>query len=177
LDTYRIKMKIGVHEFEAEGPTDLVTTQFDAFMAAVSTATALQEAAGTFNLNPPITPAPHAPPIAPATASEVTEAVLGRVFRQSDILSLAALPNGDNATADAMLALLYGYLKLKGETTVTGTSLMKSAKLSGVPVGRVDRAMNQPEYVLAAGVRKARRYQLNNRGIARAEEIIRTILQ
>ena len=168
METHRIKTKIGVHEFEAEGPKELVTAQFEAFMAAVSS---MPKDTPT-TITPPVVPPPPLPLVTAATGE-----VLERVFRQGDTLSLAALPAGDNATPDAMLALLYGYLKLKGETTVTGTSLMKSAKLSGVAIDRVDRAMNQPEYVLAAGVRKARRYQLNNRGISRAEDIIKAILQ
>jgi hypothetical protein len=103
---------------------------------------------------------------------------LDRVFRQGANLSLAALPRGDNGDRDAMLALLYGYLKLDSQPTVTGTLLMKSAKISGVGIARVDRVMNSmEEFVLAAGVKKGRRYQLNNRGIAKAEEVIKAILQ
>ena len=78
-----------------------------------------------------------------------------------------------------MLALLYGYLKIQSEQNVTGTTLRKSALVSGVNIDRADRVLNGliPDYVLAGGVRKARRYQLNNRGIARAEGIIKQILQ
>lgn len=90
-------------------------------------------------------------PLAAAAATvngvgAVAGVTMDRVFRQGDRLSLAALPKGDNATADAMLALLYGYLKMQGEPTVNG-------------------------------VRKARRYQSNNRGLTRAEEVIKTILE
>lgn len=177
METTRIKVRIGDAEFEAEGPQELITKQFDSFMAVVS-ATPKKEptAPPSAAVGGPTQPASGAAP--PTPASEVASAVMERVFRQGDTLSLAALPNGENASSDAMLALLYGYMKIKNETTVTGTSLMKSAKLSGVSVDRVDRLMaaNQ-DLVLAAGVRKARRYQLNNRGIARAAQIINAILQ
>lgn len=169
METHRIKMKIGVHEFEAEGPREIVTAQFDAFMSAVSSI-------------PTVAPSPVnqlGTPITPAAPEEVSRTILDRVFRQGETLSLAALPHGDNAKADALLALLYGYLKLSEQQTVTGTSLMKSAKVSGVTIERVDRTISayQPDFVLAAGAKKARRYSLNNRGLAKAEEVIRTLVQ
>lgn len=171
METHRIKMKIGVHEFEAEGPKDIVTAQFNAFLKAVEKIPGAALAAA-------LAEPPPSPPT-PATPQEVSNAILERVFRPGDTLTLAALPSGDNAKSDAMLALLYGYLKIKGEISVTGTSLMKSAKQSGVIFERVDRIMDtlMPAFVLAAGVKKARRYQLNNPGIVRAEEIIKAILQ
>jgi len=167
METHRIKMKIGVHEFEAEGPRELVTAQFEAFMAAVSS---LPAGAPSNHLGTPITP---------ATPLEASQAILDRVFSKGDPLSLAALPSGDNAWENALLILLYGYLKINGEQTVTGTMLNKAAKKSGVVVDRIDRAMSihQPDFVLVAGAKKGRKYSLNNRGIARAEEIIRTIVQ
>jgi hypothetical protein len=176
METNRIKIKIGSAEFEAEGPAEIIAPQFEAFMAAIAVLpkeNPLGSTTAPANTPPAVnTPGSTAPP-----NGGVSQDVLDRVFKSGETLSLSALPSGDNAGGDAMLAMLYGYLKLKGHTTVTGTSLMKSAKMSGITIDRVDRAMNQPDYVLAAGVRKARRYQLNNRGIARAAEIINAILQ
>lgn len=178
MENNRIKIKIGDSEFEAEGPAEIIAPQFEAFMAAIAALPKVVASALA-------TPAANSPGqiYPPATNTVLTggvpQNVLDRVFRQGETLSLAALPHGDNAGAEAMLALLYGYLKLKNESAVTGTMLMKSAKRSGVPIDRVDRlmGMSQPEFVLAAGVKKARRYQLNNPGIAKAEEIINAILQ
>ena len=120
------------------------------------------------------TPKPPANPQA-----DIPREVMERVFRIGDTLSLAALPNTDNVGADALLALLYGYLILDSQQTVTGTSLMKSAKISGIPLDRIDRTMksNQPAFVNAGGVKKSRRYSLNNRGIARAKEIVLSMVQ
>ncbi len=169
METHRIKMKIGVHEFDAEGPKELVTTQFEAFMAAVSSMPA-----GT-----PAQVNQLGTPITPVTPGEASQAILDRVFSKGDPVSLTALPSGDNAAANALLILLYGFLKISGDQTVTGTMLNKAAKKSGVNIDRLDRAISvyQPEFVLAAGAKKGRRYSLNNRGIMRAEEIIRTIVQ
>lgn len=174
MENHRIKVKLGDAEFDAEGNAEVVQAQYDAFLAAVA---ALPK------------PAPK-PAVASAFIVEAGDrlvataevrphpATLERVFRNGDVLSLAALPTGEKALSDAMLVLLYGYNRIKNESSVTGTALARSAKVSGISFGRLDRVMGQvSEYVLAAGIRKARRYQLNNRGIARAEEIIKAIVQ
>lgn len=173
MENNRIKMKIGDAEFDAEGPSEIVTAQFNAFIAAIA-------ARSTKAVVPVVDDGgDEVPPNNFMPGTGIPQPILDRVFRKGDTLSLAALPTGDNASADAMLALLYGYLMITGENAVTGTSLMKSAKISGIPIDRVDRLMSvsQPDYVLSAGVKKARRYQLNNRGISRAEEIIKAIVQ
>lgn len=179
METHRIKVKLGDAEFDAEGNPEDVKAQYEAFLDLVSSMPKAQTA------QPPTAPA-HNKTFVPGQPNNdpqgIPQDVLERTFRKGDNLSLAALPSGDDAAKDAMLALLYGYLKLESATTVTGTSLMKSAKISGVDLGkagRVDRVMAglMPDYVLAAGVKKAKRYQLNNRGIAKAEAVIKAIHQ
>lgn len=180
METNRIKIKIGDAEFEAEGPTETVQAQFDSFMKVVAERATTAPVAQAPVSNQSTTLAANAATAAATTTGEPTPDVLSRVFRDTDALSLAALPHsGENPNADAMLALLYGYLRLRNENAVTGTSLMKSAKISGIPIDRVDRLMeaHQPDYVLVAGVKKARRYQLNNRGIAQAAKIINAIIE
>lgn len=168
-------VKIGDAEFDAEGPTEIISVQFDAFLAAAIAVAQKQSTTPAAPLTAEIPGSNDTPPPPPRT---VSPDVLARVFRDGELLSLAALPTGDNIEGSTMLALLYGYLKLKNENAVTGTSLNKSAKISGVNIDRVDRVMRGvSELVLMAGVKKARRYQLNNRGLARAEEIVNTIVQ
>ena len=175
METHRIKMKIGVHEFEAEGPQELVTQQFEAFKELISSMPKGPSGPGVMSgLSQP-----DGSTINPATPLDATQIVLDRVFSKGNPLSLAALPSGDNAAANSLLILLYGFLKINGEQTVTGTMLNKAARKSGVNIDRIDRviAVYQPEFVLAAGAKKGRKYSLNNRGIARAEEVIRTLVQ
>lgn len=177
METHRIKTKVGVHEFEADGPKDVVIAQFNAWLAAIQAMPATVTPADTANeqkANSSATSNSNA-----HAKSEVSEDVMERVFRRDDGLTLAALPGGERFEADALLALLYGYWKLESEAKVTGTAIMKSARQSGINFDRVDRVMglNMPDYVLAAGVKKARRYQLNNRGIVKAVEIINGLVQ
>lgn len=175
METHRIKVKLGDAEFDAEGSAEAVQAQYDAFLKLVEAA---RTKPTTSVAIVPQTPTPFTPetPIPPAGGA-VRPATLDRVFRKDDNLSLVALPSGDAREEDAMLALLYGYRVLLGVQHVTGTLLKKSALLSGVTVDRADRIMNGliPNFVLAGGVKKAKRYQLNNRGTARAEAIINSL--
>lgn len=169
MQTHRIKVKLGDAEFDAEGKAETVQAQYDAFLKLVASLPRPEAA----------TPKPNLAKATPSGGIEIADAAMDRIFRRGEVLSLAALPSGEDMEADTMLVLLYGYLKIQSEQTVTGTTLRKSALVSGVNIERADRIMNAliPDYVLAAGVRKARRYQLNNRGLTRAEGIIKTILQ
>lgn len=177
MESHRIKVRLGDAEFDAEGKPEDVKAQYEAFLALVALAPKVAPP-------PPAAAQPVLPVPGQPNQSEqgIPAEVMDRVFRRGDTLSLAALPSGENGSQDAMIALLYGYLKIQSESTVTGTSLMKSAKISGIDLGksdRVDRVVAGliPDYILAAGVKKAKRYQLNNRGLARAEAVIKAILQ
>jgi len=169
METHRIKVKLGDAEFDAEGKPEAVQAQYDAFLKLVAA-----------RPKPEPEPAPKQNLAQVKGISiEIADVALDRIFRRGDVLSLAALPNGEGREADAMLALLYGYAKLQNEQSVTGTMLRKSALVSGVNIERADRVMNGliPDFVMAGGVKKAKRYQLNNQGLARAESVIRTLLQ
>src|SRR2546425_533565 len=122
MENHRIKVKLGDAEFDAEGKPEDVKAQYDAFLKLLASLPKTQATP-----NKPATPDKPKP----ATPGEVERGLLDRVFRQGEVLSLAAIPSGESREADTMLALLYGYLKISGEQTVTGTSLRKSALQSG----------------------------------------------
>jgi hypothetical protein len=164
---HRIRIKIGDNEFDAEGEQTAVQSQFQAFLAALSAV-------------PAATPAkPGTPQNSQTNPHSADPGEFSRIFRQGEPLSLLALPRGKTVEADALLMLLYGYTKLGSEPSTTGTTLMKAAKLSGVSISRIDRIMDgqNKEFVLAAGVKKARRYSLNNPGVARAESLMKQLFE
>src|SRR5579872_5568932 len=98
MDTYRLKLKIGEHEFEAEGPVEVVRSQFEAFKELVSSLPR-----NTAN-DTPRTEAQTQLDI-PASASDNTLS-LDKITRMDDrIISLTAHP--DNVE-DALLLLLLG---------------------------------------------------------------------
>lgn len=70
-----------------------------------------------------------------------------------------------------------GYGKLKGEHKITGVTLMKAARQSGVKVSRVDRYMEmKKDYVLSGGAKRGRRYSLNNKDTRYVEDMINSML-
>lgn len=165
--THRIKVKIGPAEFEAEGDPELVKQQFAEFMAAVSAIPQAQ----------PDKP-PGLPPRNDPGASLISKDIFDRVFRRDDGISLLAMPRTDNAEADALIVLLYGFLKLENQRAITGVALMSAAKQSGINVDRIDRTINaRPDLIQAAGNKRGRRYSLNNRGIAEAERLLREMVE
>jgi hypothetical protein len=55
---------------------------------------------------------------------------------------------------------------------------MQAARQSGVTVARADVALkSKSDLVMAAGVRRGRRYSLNNRGNIYAENLIRRMIE
>ncbi len=171
---HRIKARLGDYEFDAEGDRELVSKQYDQFISTISAIfqapkPAVQSTAHSSNgyiqaAKPPDNP--------------IEDGILKRVFRQDDGLSLLAMPRTDNAEADALLVILYGFLKLENERAVTGLSLMKAAKQSGINVDRIDRTIDaRGGLIQAAGNKRGRRYSLNNRGIAEAERLVREMVE
>jgi hypothetical protein len=106
--------------------------------------------------------------------------MIDRLFAKdrSGTVLLRALPQGENAESNAMLALIYGSMIVGGEAQVTGSRLMKAAVQSGWQIERIDRSLASAigPHVTTAGFKRGRRYGLTNPGIRRAEEILRGIL-
>lgn len=182
----RVKIKIGNAEFEAEGNPDDVQRQYEAFMEVVGKSGA--------QLAPVVSPAPLAfsPPASAMGAGAATGTVrfegipsgvdddlLARVFRRDgDALSLLALPTTDEAKADTLIALLYGFQRLLGRSNTNGYVLIRAARQSGVDIPRVDTTIaKRSEFVLAAGAKRGRVYSLNNRGMAYAEDLLRRMVE
>jgi hypothetical protein len=189
----KVRIKAGNFEFEAEGAIDDYRESLAQFVALVekvgdrlaAPASGGATAPGT---NQTITPGTGAinlggePPtveIVPPASAGIGEDTIARLFRRDgDGISLLALPKGDDGGADAVIALLYGFNRLLNRSAVTGVTLMKAAKQSGVNIPRVDTTMAKREdYVLAAGARRGRVYSLNNRGVQYAESVLRRTLE
>lgn len=168
-NSHRIKIKIGNAEFDAEGSADLVNAQYEAFIGAV----AALPVAGTAASRDP-DPGPLKPP-----AGELDASILNRVFRSNDgVVSLLGLPRTDQPKADGLIALLYGFDELLGQKTVTGVTLNKAARISGINLDRIDREIVQKEELyMKAGQRRGTTYSLNNRGREYAKGVIVGIIE
>lgn len=168
MEPHRIKAKLGPHEFDAEGDRELVSKQYDQFIAAVT----------AFSQAPTV---PAVPTITDNNAvAPPTDELLNRVFRNDEPFSLLAKPKSDNIDADGLIVLMYGMDVIKGEKFVTGSMLMKSAKQSGLKLkaDRVDRTIDEyvGKYVNAAGMKRGLRYSLNNDGIKYAARLIKEMV-
>ncbi len=165
--TQKIKIQIGDAIFEAEGPVSIVEQQFQAFIGLLNKLPEKPKPAKNLD--------PDGGNGNPEETQPISQAMLDKVFRdEGDFISLSARPQD---AGDALLILLYGFDHIKNEPKVTGVTMMKAAKKSGVQIPRVDRYMNEnAEFVLTGGVKRGKRYSLNNRGIEYAEKIIRGLI-
>ena len=164
---YKLHVKIGHAEFEAEGSEKSVKEQFDQFLAAIGQKTHTdinsngQQAAQSADNG--------------SRNTEVDATILAKAFRElDDQLSLLHLPPTETQQADALLLILYGYHRLKDQAAVGVMQLMGCARQSGLQIERADRTIaSHMQFVNRGGYKRGSRYGLNNRGIAHCEEILR----
>jgi|GEM_PF-6965730 len=184
-NTYKISAKFGPEpSFEVEGPQDAAREDFRAFMDKAEKIATINAAA------PPASPAVEAPPKvdpladpaiqnpAAAAPSGVDAETMARTYISRDgVVTLAALPQGENAMQDAMLLCLYGFAKQTGATTVTAIMLARALRLSGLPSDRIDREAKSMigTFMTKAGMGRATRYGATNSGMKRAEDILRVL--
>lgn len=165
-ETFKLRVKFGDHEFEAEGPQEAVIQRFEEFRELIRSA-------------PSPTVSPHAKP-APAPSEEEPSWV-GTLIRhdpRSRVISLRVLPEGEEREADAALLLLLAYKQARAEDEVSVTVLKEALSQSGCPVPRLDRALAlqvKEHLVLKTGRGKGGKYRLTNKGLARAEALAREL--
>lgn len=165
MDVQKLKIKVGDHEFEAEGPADIVQAQFAAFRELVAGLPALVR-----------TPQPAQPPLPTASqpngSGDRSELALSRIMRQEGrVVSLTAR---GASLEDELMLLLLGQKNLRSNDTVTGGELNDGLRLTGRTVNRIDYQLDKLTTagdVITIGTGRARRYRLTNRGFARAQEL------
>jgi hypothetical protein len=175
-DEFKIAVKLGPEiEFNAEGPESLVRQAYNDFLEI-----AKQKREADETIKPLAAPTHESLEYRQQDQPDNTtnQTFLHRVFRvDGEVVSLRALPKTENANADAVLLLLYGYSVIKGQHDVSAVRLAQSARRSGVRADRMDRILAQSQgYVLRSGIKKGVRYGLNNPGLRRCEESIQNLL-
>jgi hypothetical protein len=164
MEPFRLKMKIGAHEFEAEGDQDTVERQFAIWREMIAASPSLLA-------SPPPATDPGPALGEPPTAQPRRE--FGKIFRhEGRVVSLSALPT-NGSPADAALLLMLGQQAYNNEALITGNQLIQGMARSGLPVPRVDRVFGEHmgTNVIRVGVHRAVRYRLTNPGVARATEM------
>jgi hypothetical protein len=159
MDSTRIKIKIGEHEFEAEGPAKVVQEQFEAFKQLI--AKPPQQAA---------TPSGDTLDKSIRTRNADGDIPFDKIYKvEKRIVSLTTKPESE--TYAAMLIML-GQKAYRENETVTASEIKDGLSQSGYRPERINRIM-QPladeGSVVRIGVRKGTRYRFTNQGFSKAQ--------
>ena len=175
---YKLRIKIGNAEFDAEGPQEIVQQSFDKFLDAAGK---IPDPSTTQSTLEEPTPSPSASPSPePPISRGMDPAILSRVFdvdRKRGIVSLRILPpDGPNRAADAGVMILYGAQIDLGVPDLPVTKFKKGLVKSGVQFGRVTNMMAPYSHIIIrGGSGVGAKFSLNNQGIVQAENLIRKI--
>jgi hypothetical protein len=159
MDIYKLKIRIGEHEFEAEGPQDAVERQFQAFKELIASP-------------PPL--ATKRPDVEyPSPNGHRDLKPFNSIFRNDGrVISLTAPPHD---IGEGALLILFGQKEIQGEETPTGSQIADGLRRSGYVIpGRVDRILDDfvsQGLVIKMGVKKGTRYRLTNTGSPKAADI------
>lgn len=176
-ESYRLKVKLGDYEFDAEGPHDVVQAQFEAFQGLVTSI-------------PRSVPAPT-PPVSPLVQEETSngirsnildvaaiDAALSTIMKvENRIVSLTVPPK---AVDDAVLLVLYGQKMMRNNESVTGGEIVDGLTATGgLDVGRSDRLLERVARngdVIMIGERRGKRYRLTNAGANKARQVAASLI-
>ncbi len=154
--------------FSAEGEYEQVVAQFDRWMKE------LKQAA------PPVPAMPPAENQQPPLRMRVLlEAGAEKLFKENgEAIQLMSSPDGDDGTLNGILAILLGFKELKNNDKVTGGRIKQSLEISGIPIDRVDRIVDEHrDLIQANGVRRGKKYSLTTKGLDAAKRIAHDLLE
>jgi len=164
METQKLKMKIGDHEFEAEGPVDTVQGQFLAWKELI---------AGTPTKR--VEPSPDKPE---GGTSQPPKLEFEKVMKvEGRVVSLTARAESLKETA---LLILLGQKELRGNQEVTGSEIMDGLRQSGYAIQRADIVMDKLSAdgdVITIGVHRGRRYRLSNSGLSLALTLAHAVIE
>jgi hypothetical protein len=159
---HRLKIKIGDHEFEAEGPSDVVQGQFAAFRELVASIGERRESA-------PKDAAKQNAGGGPLALEKILESegkIIWPTVRASSV-------------EDAILLILLGQRQLRSNDSVTGAEILDGLRESGQGVTRVDHRLDKltgDGSVITIGANRGRRYRLSAAGVTKAQEVARDMI-
>ncbi len=173
MQTLRLRLKIGPHEFEAEGDRDAVLKQKEWWFEKTQVTPTVINPSKTVGSSPTHRKQSFAEtPTPPSDLARVLAVQKGKVVLQ------AQLP-GDGKECDIILMLLLGYKEILNVEPVSAVALGKSLRLSGVGISRADKyiaELNEKKLVLTSGFRVGSKHTLTIPGIAKAKECVKEIM-
>jgi hypothetical protein len=174
METHKLKIKIGPHEFEAEGSEESVTAQFQAWKELV--------AAIPTKAPDKATPSRLSAVVEEIQTKDGYKTATWDIYEcpEEGMVTLKVQPTGEQRHADAVLLLLWGFKQTTGKDDVPVTKLMEALSVSGLRVGRLDRVMGdylKEGLILKGGKAKGGRYRLTNTGAVKAENMARILFE
>jgi len=180
MANFKLKVKLGVFEYEAEGNEQSVCGQFEIFKMLYLTSpqnSVMSDFASPSiqkNSDPHPIPLPSAtlPPPMPQNPS----GTLQRLFLHDPLTSRVTcriLPSGPMKMADTILLLLLGHQELLGQPATSALALNQALAHSGGTVARLDRVLAtylKEQWILKTGKGKGGKYRLSKLGVEQAWE-------
>jgi hypothetical protein len=172
VSEYRLKIKVGDHEFEAEGPADSVAKQFADFKEMIASLPAKTPDIVFHDIvDDPFGPsASSSNPAASRLPSPKSELV--KIFKvDGRVISIVAKPASEN---DAVLLIMLGQKELRGNEAPTGSEVKDGLEQSGYKPLRVDRMMDSlfaDGLILISGKNRGKKYRLSNPGLVKAQAL------
>lgn len=166
---YKIRVKVGANEFDAEGPKEFVEELFRRFEALVNSKASLF----------PVTPSKTEADKTHSVDAFVESPFAAAFHQEGNRISLVGRFDGEERELDAALLILFGYKELRNADTVSADELLYGLKQTGYSVERADRLMKRGHasgLLNFSGVRRGTRYRLTVPGIAKAKELGKELL-
>lgn len=150
----KIKMQVGDHIFEAEGPADLVRSQFEVFKELIKE---------------------HSNPTVTTIISAAAPSDMDKIFRVNGrLVSLRVVPTLDT---EAVLLVLYGQRHYRKNMAVTGSELVDSLNYDTAKVRPAVATLLLENAITSEGEYRGKRYSLTDQGLYKAEEVVRRLLK
>lgn len=168
MEPYKLKVKIGDFEFEAEGPAEDVQQQFAAFKELISSVSPIKKTSDIAEQTQNATSTNH---------NNNTPPALEKVTRVDD--RIVSLTGRADSTPEAIMVILLGQKTFRSNESVTGGEIIDGLKQSGIVVPRIDYQLDKMATegsVIKFGTGRASRYRLTNQGAARAQEIAKAMI-
>jgi len=165
MDNYRIKIKVGEHEFEAEGPVEVVQSQLEVFKNLIESVSHQMPAGKEVG---------HLEVEVPNNKEQLPLDKISKV--EGRVVSLTIKPEAESTAA---MLIMLAQRTYRANDTVTASEIKDGLEQSGYRPGRVDRLM-QPltddGSVVRIGARKGARYRFTNQGLVKAQAAARDVL-
>ncbi|HEX8179683.1 MAG TPA: hypothetical protein VF525_09105 [Pyrinomonadaceae bacterium] len=173
METYKLNIKIGPHEFNGEGAEESVRRDFEEWKALISSLPVVpsQNTSSNFQSNGGV------------DGNEASVAGLERIFlfdEKKKEASLRVFPRTESRDADAILLIVLGYRMKFNQHDVSVGQIKSALKQTGIKVDRVDKTVAKyvrEGYLNKGGTGRGGRYSLTNAGVMKGNEVLNTLMK